>query len=71
MKKSLLLIAALAFAGAVTGCASEEDTDLTLDADTTMMEPVEPMPEPMPVDTMAMPVDTMAAPADTAAGAGL
>jgi hypothetical protein len=38
MKKSLLLLAAFAFVG-LAGCASEEETDITVDEDTadTMM----------------------------------
>jgi hypothetical protein len=65
MKKSLLLLVAFAFVG-LAGCASEEETDITVDEDTTMVAPVEPMPAPAPMPADTMMSDTTVA--DTAAG---
>jgi len=65
MKKSLLLLTAFAFVG-LAGCASEEETDIVIEDDTTMVAPIEPMPAPapMPADSMTdttVVVDTAAA----------
>jgi hypothetical protein len=67
MKNFSLLALAFAVVGLV-GCASDDDTVIDGDTDTTMVAPIEPMepPAPMPADTTMMEGDTTMMEGDTA-----
>ena len=71
MKKTLLLAFAFAFVG-LTGCASEETTEIDAGTDTTMVEPIEPVaPAPAPMDTTMMGTDTTMTGTDAGMGTGM